>query len=298
MHPLGPPIHGRRVRKVTPTRDARLPLAARARRPSDALLALQAVALLALGAAAAVLGWPARTAPDPDTATRLEAVDVARAADVLSAQVDLRLRDLGAALLPGEEDALVGFLRLQAEAADLVLGPVRFTGLPREGLVQPVEMVLDLEGACYDVPLFVDGLYRQSRVVEVHSASLEAPGPRAARVRTRLEAWFWRPYVPDPGGLGPLLAGAADASARSFAAQALASAAALEACDAFGRALPGLQDRAAVNRRLVLRTLPTLVRRLPGSPLDWVGATFDGAEVHVALDRGTPGAPLHPAPDP
>jgi hypothetical protein len=215
---------------------------------------------------------------------RLAAVDVARAADVLSDQAGRRRRELGAALMPGEEAALVELLRLQAEAADLALGDVRFTPLSRDGLVQPVEMVLDLEGAYYDVPLFVDGLYRQSRVVEVRSVTLEAPTPMATRIRARIEARLWRPYALDAAAMVRLLA--AGPPVGEFSTQALASAATLETYDAFDRAVPGIQARAAQNRRLVLRTIPTLVRRLPGSPMDWVGATFDGGEARVALEPG------------
>ncbi|MBN1335736.1 MAG: hypothetical protein JXB39_07225 [Deltaproteobacteria bacterium] len=260
-----------------------------ARRPADALLASAVV--LALGLGVLVAGLRTHRSAPPALEARLEAVDVARAADVLSAEVGRRSQEIGAALLPGEEAALVDLLRLQAEAADLVLGDVRFATLPREGLVQPVEVVLDVEGACHDVPLFVDGLFRQSRVVEVRSIALEAAAPMAARIRARMEARLWRPYVVDATTLGPLLAvPSADPSTREFTTQALASVAALEAWEAFDRMLPAMQERASENRRLVLRTLLTLVRRLPGSPMDWVGATFEGAKAQIAYEPA-PGLP-------
>ncbi len=234
--------------------------------------------------------WLAPAAPEPTEAPpslreRVESIDVVRAADVLSDQLNAARGQLGPALLPGEEENLAQLLRMQAEASDVALGTVRFELLEREGFVQVVALELEVEGAYYDLPIFVDGLFRQRHAVVVHRLTLEATEPRAARVVGRVEARLFRPVeVPEQPLRDSIDDIELDASDRAFAATALTTAAQLEACERFIAHQPELQADSQANRRLVMRTIPRLVRKLPSSPMDWVGATFEGDEAKLAME--------------
>lgn len=228
---------------------------------------------------------PAPPQPGPSLQERVEAIDIVHAADVLSDQLERTRAQLTPALMPGEEENLAQLLRLQAESSDVALGTLRFELQGREGMARAVALEIEIEGAYYDLPIFVDGLFRQRHAVEVHRLTIEAAGPQAVRVTSRIEARLYRPVeVPeeplrssiDEVGLG--------ASDRAFATTAITTAAQLEAYERFIELQPELVARSQANRRLVMRTIPRLVRKLPGSPMDWVGATFEGGEAQLAME--------------
>ncbi len=260
-----------------------------ARRGGPGLLLLAVSLLLLLGVALAWLAWPAEPAEQPagagGVAQRVAGIDVVHAADVLSVRAQRRAARLDAALMPGQEENLAQLLRMQAEAAQVSLDSIRFTPLPRSGLLQPVGMELSLRGAYYDLPIFVDGLFRQRWVVEITRITFEAQQPMAAQVVSRVEARFHRPVqLPADYLRGSVELAELDVVQRGFTAQALEDAARLAAFDAFLEQAPALLERSEANHRLVLRSIPRLVRQLPGSPMDWVGATFEGGEAHLTTD--------------
>jgi len=224
-------------------------------------------------------------APAPTFTERLSEIDVLRAADVLSSQVAARRLELGAALFAGDEAALADLLRLQAEAAQLTLDPIQLRPQAREGLLRTVDAELTVHGAYYDIPIFVDGLYRQRHVALVRRITLEARQPMAALVDCRLELLFFRPVDAPVAYLNQTTSQAElDVVSRGFASAALADAARLVAYHDFEDRVPELQQRSKANQRLVLRTIPRLVKKLPSSPMDWIGATFDGEQVHLTSE--------------
>ena len=228
---------------------------------------------------------PTPSAAGPTIQERVEAIDVVRAADLLSDQLDSARRQLTPALMPGEEENLAQLLRLQAESSDVALGTLRFEPLAPDGVLRTVGLELEVEGAYYDLPIFVDGLFRQRHAVEIHRLTIEAAGPHAVRVIGRIEARLFRPVqVPEEPMRATLDGVELDASERAFAATALTTAAQLEAYERFIDQQAALVARSQANRRLVMRTIPRLVRRLPGSPMDWVGATFEGGEAQLAME--------------
>ncbi len=223
--------------------------------------------------------------PGPSLQQRVEAIDVVRAADRLSEQLDTARARLSPALLPGEEENLAQLLRMQAESSELALGALRFEPLERQAFTQVVGLEIEVVGAYYDLPIFVDGLFRQRHAVEIHRLTIEAAGPQAVRVVARIEARLFRPVeVPEEPLRASIDAVDLDASERAFAATALATAAQLEATERFLQDQPDLVARCQANRKLVMRTIPRLVRKLPGSPMDWVGATFEDGEAKLAME--------------
>ena len=219
--------------------------------------------------------WVKTPGPPTETAPRLslEDLDIVRAADVLSDQVHLRERKLTSALHPGDEDTLVQLLTLQAEAAQLQLGEVRFASLHREGLVQPVEAQVQVHGGYYDLPIFIDGLYRQSRIVHVRRVAVESDAPMSTQVTAQIEVRFFRP-VTIPASIMAQAVEDLPAAQRAFAVAALTDAARLEAMAAFEVHVPDLARTKTENRQLVLHILPSLVRKLAASPMDWAAAEF------------------------
>jgi len=250
------------------------------------LLVFGGVLCAGLATVAALL-WrsvPEPPAPAPSLSERVEAIDVVGAADRLGEQLELARAELTLALMPGEEENLAQLLRMQAESADVALGTVRFEPGLRRGFSREVVLELELEGAYYDLPIFVDGLFRQRNAVVIHRLTIEATESHAARVIGRLEARLFRPVdVPEAPLRSTIDAVELGASERAFATTAITTAAQLEAYEHFIALQPELLTRSQANRRLVMRTIPRLVRKLPSSPMDWVGATFEGDEAKLAM---------------
>ncbi len=247
-----------------------------------------AILLAALGLAVWRLA-PRSSSEQPAQASfeqRVEAIDVVYASDVLSQHLALARTELDAALLNGQEETLVQLLRMQAEAASVELGTLRFDLPPRDGFLQEVSLELELTGAYYDLPIFLDGLYRQRHAVEIHRITIEADGPLDAQVASRVEARLFRPVsIPEDELRATVSDADLGASDKAFATTAVLDAARLEACERFVAMVPELRERSWVNRRLVMRTIPRLVRKLPQSPMDWVGATFEGEEAQLATEQ-------------
>jgi hypothetical protein len=262
-----------------------------ARGPRGGILALVGLALALCAALLGAAGWLLSSErgeePEPSVSLeeRVQAIDVVRAADRLSLELEALRGELGFALMPGEEENLARLLRLQAESSEVALGTVRFEPQEREGMLQVVSLELEVQGAYYDIPIFVDGLFRQRHAVEIRRLTLETADSRAVRVACRIEARLFRPVeIPSEPLRDTIDAAELGASQRGFATTALAHAAQLEAWERFLTERPGLLERSQANRRLVMRTIPRLVRKLPSSPMDWVGATFEAGEAKLAME--------------
>jgi hypothetical protein len=238
-------------------------------------------------AASLLLSRGSTEAPSPPSLqARVDSLDVARAADRASEQLERARLQLGPALMPGEEQPLAQLLTMQAESAKLALGPVRFEAGDRDGYVRAVALELEVEGAYYDLPIFVDGLFRQRHAVKVRRMTIESVGGSgSARIRCRLEAEMVRPVaVPQDPILDRVGSVELDATERAFADSALSAAAQLQVYEGFSTQLPRLLEESQANRKLVMRTIPSLVRKLPGSPMEWVGATFEGGQARLAME--------------
>ncbi len=233
---------------------------------------------------------PHSNEPD-ETRTGPRSLNMARAADVLGVEVREMEQSLTGALLPGTEETLYQLFSTLAEASQLELLGTRFVPLPRDGLVQPVAVSINLDGSYYDLPIFIDGIYRQSRVVELRSLTLDRSGPFSSRISARIDATFFRPVQP-PTELLENLASRLELEPtdKTFARLALTEAARLLAMEAFRRRLPQLSRDSMSNHDLVIHSIPALIRKLPESPMDWLSADFSGDEVTVDLETDEPGS--------
>ncbi|MCB9758983.1 MAG: hypothetical protein H6739_04015 [Alphaproteobacteria bacterium] len=217
---------------------------------------LAAAQVAALGLTA-LIAWTLRPAEGPPPPPAPEVV--AAALPVLAARAETTERTLGAALPPQAEASTAGFVALQAQAAGLSLGDLGWSLRPRQGPLVPVELRVTARGDPLNVPILVDGLFRQSRPVLVTRLTLHRESDTTAWLG--LQARFFRPTAPDPtwpeaaaarawGDPGPDLA------------EALGEAARLALLDAFTAHLPRMEAASAANRRAVMRALPAVIRAI------------------------------------
>ena len=96
----------------------------------------------------------------------------------------------GPALL--DESRVRSFLSLLGQAASMVVSEAILTEQPPQAGVLPVEVRLQLIGDPYDLPIFIDGLFRQRAVEEVRSVSGRSQG-RGEGAAFQLVLWYHRP---------------------------------------------------------------------------------------------------------
>ncbi len=256
--------------------------------PSAATTALPAPAWpwlaalqLCLAAGLAFAWWTQRPEPVEDTPpVALDRVALLHAGSVLQARLAEREADLTSALFPARERTASDFAALQVQAAELTLRELSWTRLPPNGAVAPVELELHVNGSFYNLPILVDGLYRQAPAVELTWIEVESPRLMVAHTDARLRLRFHRPaplsgswleQEADAMGLADVAAGGA----------ALEAAAQLTVYDAFEAATATLEAQSSANRSAVMTALPGVLRKLPTSALGWVGMEADGAVVTV-----------------
>lgn len=232
-------------------------------------------------AAALLLAWRATASPakhdrgsqDPDASDeRILALEPALAARDLDAALVINRR-AGRALLAQDESRTASFLSLTASAAGLISSGVDFsevgTDLPA---VSAVDVQVELLGDAYDLPVFLDGLHRQSAIGRVAgvAAVIEPGGAARAWVVVR----YHRPNLPDLDQLAQRATRAVpDASPQ---AQALLGKAALLAAwrDFAAHAQARADAAEAVRTRLGRELAPGLVQlRIVGGSLTWSPAS-------------------------
>lgn len=143
-------------------------------------------------------------------------------------------------------------------------------------------MELTVLGQYYDLPILVDGLYRQAWPVEILRIEAETPKLGSATVRATLQCRFHRAARPDEAwvrqegdALFPDEPGGSDA---------LVEAARVHLLEAFKRDAPELERRSQRNRELVMRRLPGALHKLPQSPVGWVELTLQDDAFEVRLE--------------
>ncbi len=247
------------------------------------LLGAQLVAVsLLLGLGFYVVNLPpAGHVPDP---AALTSEDLDHALQVLEQDRDRLRRELRGALFDGDEGPVTDFIALQVQAAELQFQDLEWTVLPPQGPVVPVELTLRVSGSYYNLPILVDGLFRQSRPLELTWLEVESPKLMVAHTVATLRAHFHRPPTLRTAALSQRVAEQTWGGDPALAEQALEVAAEVRLLEAFQQELRLLERARTSNRAAVMTALPGLLRRLPTSPLGWVGMRVDGDAV-VVLDE-------------
>ena len=225
--------------------------------------------------------WATRPVIDePAPSEPLDRTQLLHAGEVLQARVDARQRELSSALFARDERTAGDFAALQVQAAELELDDLTWTSLPASGVAAPVELELEVSGSFYNLPILVDGLYRQAPAVEVTWIEVESPRLMVAHTEARLRLRFHRP--------APLSSTWLDQQAEKLeladptaGGDALEAAALLTLYEGFEALTPELEARSSANRSAVMTALPGVLRKLPTSALGWVGMEAEGATITV-----------------
>lgn len=250
------------------------------------LLGVQLVTLAVLGGVGFVVSQSPLGPPPPDPSA-LTTVDLGHAHDVLEAERDRLQASLRGALLPSDQGTVTDFVALQVQAADLSFRGVEWATLPQQGAVVPVELTLRTSGSYYNLPILVDGLFRQSRPLALHWVEVESPRMMLAHTEATLRMRFHRPPTVQTSALAQQVDRLTWGGDVQAAAAAMAVAAEVRQLEAFERQLRVLERAHTSNRAAVMTALPGLLRRLPTSPLGWVGMRIEGDRVEV-LQEPTP----------
>ena len=261
---------------------------------------LVAVSLLTVAFLSCFLAWthlfpPVAVQPSPTALSHqhnLAQRNLSAAMESLEGEVRQAERMLDAALFTKDETTLLAFLTLQAESAGMGFGQAELTPLPRDGVIQPVELSFAVEGSFYDLPIFLDGLFRQRSVIVLETLSVSSKAPLSPHVDTRVTARLYRPVRPSGHGLVALAANemrAMDAGSRGALSAALQHAANLEAMDGFRSEVARLTNNSDSNRQRVMETLPRILKALPGAPYGHVSVDLRSPRPKIQTDE--PGPP-------
>lgn len=228
------------------------------------------------------LGWYALS-PGPTPAESLAEkapLDLGQASRVLGAETELLLDRITAALHPEYQGQVAALAGLQSQAADLRMEGILWRVLPTQGALVPVEMELTVVGQTYDLPILVDGLYRQAWPVEVRSVVAETPRLGQSTVQATILCRFHRPPRVDDEWLATqgadLFPGDPD-----LGGEALARAAEVHVLEAFEEEVPRLEAASNANHDLVMMYLPRALGQLPQSPVGWIEMVVDGDQVDI-----------------
>ncbi|MEC7241776.1 MAG: hypothetical protein VXW32_11105 [Myxococcota bacterium] len=253
-------------------------------RKRAALPILVAVNGLAIAVLAAMANFSDTPAPPPAQTSLLE--DLSRmqlglTADSLSEERREKEAKMITALLPHAERGVADFVSLQVIAAEMRVTGLDWVYLPQKDDVVPVELELKASGSYYNLPILLDGLYRQSRPVEITYLSVETPRAMIAQTDVHLRLRFHRPPSAQTAYLTEIADRISLADDSDTTYLALAEAAKLEQLAAFEREIPRLKEVSKSNRAAIMTTVPGLLRRLPTSALGWVGLELRDGEIVV-----------------
>jgi hypothetical protein len=184
-------------------------------------------------------------------------------------------------LLSRDQGTTTDFVALQVQAAELSFRGVEWTTLPQQGAVIPVEMTLRVAGSYYNLPILIDGLYRQSRPLELRWVEVESPKVLLAHTEATIRMRFHRPPSLQTASLSQRVAALNWSGDPMIAQEAMTLAAELRLLENFDRELRLLERGRAANRTAVTTALPGLLRRLPTSSLGWVGMKIRGDQIEV-----------------
>jgi len=249
------------------------------------LLGLQAA--LGVVLAGIFLLVPPHSAPAASTnQPPMDSTALAHAASVLASDRETLEQDLHAGLFSHDERSVGDFSALQAPAAELSLSDLQWRTLPVTDNRVPVELTLEVEGSYYNLPILVDGLYRQAHPMQITYLSVETPRVMVAHTEATVRMRFFRPLELSDSPLDAQLQSILMGLQSRAAEVALEEAARLSILEAFSETASELEQASAANRTQVMTALPSMLRRLPSTALGWVGMEQVGNEMHMVTDPG------------
>lgn len=236
-------------------------VAASRARPGWPYLALSQFAVLCGLCFVALASTPP---PPPPLGQRLQQLPPEQTAALLGGA--LQEADTGRALSADDEQRTARFLTLLAQAAGMRISEVTFRpGVSADG-IRPVDARLTLQGDPYNLPIFLDGLYRQRAVNHPLSVKGEGSG-RSATFSVLLR--YYRPAHSELGWVAARLA--EEAPEAVDRAPILEQAARLSEWRHFQGQERRLVSQSAEVRDTVARQLAQelIAMRTDGTAVDW-----------------------------
>lgn len=228
-------------------------------------LALGVQAVVVVGLAVVLVGLGLSPAPPAGQRRPVPADELAAA--------------LGTALQPEEQKELGQLVVLGATGSQLALRRLEWRAAPADGPMHAVELVAEVQGPGWNLPVFVDGLFRHrwvAVVTEVDVAARPGAPSRTPEVAARVVVRLQRPPRIGPG-LAARLGAPPEVDGDALRAEAQRA-----SDEAYARALPRSRRLAERSRRAVQVALPALVRRAPQAPEARVSWRFEPATVEVS----------------
>jgi hypothetical protein len=246
------------------------------------LLGVNAVGIVLILGLVALQSKPQDLGASPSqSTTTLDSDQLRMATKSLSQKAESQEVHLVSALLPHAERGVSDFVSLQVIAAELRVKALDWIYLTQVDNLVPVELDLRATGSYYNLPILLDGLYRQSRPVEITFLSVETPKAMVAQTEIHLRLRFHRPPAATTAWLEQQAQRIALAGDPDATFEALLEAAKLQRMADFEAELPRLQARSKRNHAAIMTTIPGLLRRLPISALGWVGLELRDGEVVI-----------------
>lgn len=231
------------------------------------LVGLQLVLAALLAGASWRLSGPLEVAHTP-LETRALTVDLEPAARAI-AEARASSRREGRALLATEQNRATTFLALTAAAADLEDRGIQWSApVPATPGAEAVGVRVAMAGDVFDLPVFLDGLHRQSATVRVRALAVSvAPG---GACEAWIELLYHRATEPDAGEIEALVARALPASDAALRAL-LVQAGGLAGDRAFAQDVQARATAAAEVRARLQRELPAalVAAREHGGRVSW-----------------------------
>ncbi len=247
------------------------------------LLGVQAAVALLLGSVFWLgIGTPADAPPKPPQ--RIDSEALSQVASLLAADREALEADLTAPLMAQDEQSVGEFAGLQVQAADLELVDMSWRSLSAVEDLVPVVLTLRATGSYYNLPILVDGLYRQAHPMEITYLAVETPRMMVAHTEATVRMRFHRPATLSTSSLKDRLESVLGGLRSRAAEVAIEEAARVQLLQDFQEKVPGLEERSSTNRSQVMTALPGMLRKLPATALGWVGMEQTGDTMVLIVD--------------
>jgi len=219
--------------------------------------------------------------PPPLFVSQLTPAELEKTVATLRTERLEKQRGIDEALWPESRDAVAHFVSLQVIAADMRVVRLNWSPPKKDKELEALELEIQVKGTYYNLPILLNGLYRQSRPIQITYVSVESPRATAVQTEVLLRIRFYRPPEPNMFALQEAADALAFAGEKEKTLQLLLEAARIESMESFASEKVALWEASKANHKTVNTTVPLLLRKLPQSPLGWMGLELRDGELNI-----------------
>ena len=217
----------------------------------------------------------------PMLITQLAPEELEETVEVLRAKRSEKQRQVDEALWSENRDAVAHFVSLQVIAADMRVVRLNWSPPKKDKQLEALDLEVQVKGTYYNLPILLNGLYRQSRPIQITYVSVESPRATAVQTAVLLRIRFYRPPEPNMFALQEAAEALAFAGQTESTLNLLLEAARIENMKRFKSEIPRLWAASKANHKTINTTVPLLLRKLPQSPLGWMGLELRDGELNI-----------------